>query len=744
MRKPGQTCDYPLMSGDAGTWLGVIALASAAAAGTAVVPRALWRLDRQRRHETSAAQALAADREAMLSRVRDKWIDGILQPSLAHTERLALDLLHDGKPATQVPVLQLFLRTGGGLLILGAPGGGKTTLLLELADGLLERAESDPSQPVPVVASLATWSGRRQPLAAWLATELAESYRIPLSAAHAWAGQDDLVLLLDGLDEVPGRYRDSCAEAVNQFMHERPFVRMALCCRTGTASGLRTELDLPQTLELRPVAQAQVDSYLARLETTWTPLAGIRAALAADERLRVPLMLKVAALADRGRTAPARRELTAGPPRLPAPAWPQEIAEIFAPQPPSPGPGPGGGTGRGAVLDPAAIWDAYLTRMLSQRPLAPARSSGQAAARRSLAWLAARLRDSGETEFQLDHLAAEARAARVRNHAQPQSHHRSSTRAGARELRRALRQAATWTDRQVQTGLLDLARWLESRAADRAGTLAANMLRDRAGRARPGAWLRRLPQAMTAPAEEAGWSPERVPSPRPPITIVIVLPVLVAAAAAAGGLVLAAIAALAGGLLWGVRLPERAGLVPRPRRRRTVPNERIRRSAWRAAITGGTAALASGFGLYLASRLFGGLATSGVVLAAAVTGAGASVSNGAGACVRHYAARYRLARSGVIPWRCKAFLDAMTERGLLYRSGSGYQFIHRLLAEHLSAHIPIKPTNKIENSAGGLANPEVIPVALSYEPAYRADQPSSQRVSHRAQQPAGRHSARTG
>ncbi len=729
MRKPGQTCDYPLMSGDAGTWLGVIALASVAAAAAAAVPRALWRLDRQRRHEASVAQARAADRETMLSRVRDKWIDGILQPSLAHTERLALDLVRNGRETTQVPVLQMFLRTGGGLLILGAPGGGKTTLLLELADGLLERAESDATQPVPVVASLATWTGKHQPLATWLAGELAESYRIPLVTARAWAGQDDLVLLLDGLDEVPGRYRDSCAEAINQFLHDRPFCRMAVCCRSEVVSALRTELALPQTVELRPAAQEQVDSYLARLETTWTPLADIRAALAADERLRVPLLLKVAALADRGRTPPARRDPRRGVPRLPAPEWPQEIAEIFAPQPPGPG--------HRAVLDPAAIWDAYLARMLSQRTLAPGREYDEVTARRSLAWLAARLRDSGGTGFQLDHLARDL---------QIHPHHRSATR--TRALRRALRQAATWTDRQIQTGLLDLARWLESGGPagnrSRAGTAAANVLRDRAGKARPGAWLRRLPQAMTRPAEESGWSPERIPSLRPPLVVVIVLPSLVTIAAAASGWVLATITALACGLLWGLNLPERAGMVPRPRRRRTVPNERIRRSSWRAVAAGGVAAAGSGLGLYLASRLSAGLATPAVVLAAAAAGAGASVSNGAGACARHCAARYQLARAGFIPWRYKSFLDAMTERGLLYRSGSGYLFIHRLLADHLAAHIPIKTIEKMEKSAGSLANPEVIPVALSHEPAYRADQPPSQRVSHRAQQPAGRHSAGTG
>jgi predicted ATPase len=698
------------MSGDAGSWLGVIALAIPAATIAATIPRGLWRMDLRRRTQTSAAQAMAADRAALLSRVRDKWIDGVLEPSLAHTERLALD---------QPPVLQVFLRSGGGLLIRGAPGGGKTTVLLELADGLLERAGSDPSQPVPVVASLASWTGRRQQLDAWLTDELAASYRIPQATARDWAAQNDLVLLLDGLDEVDERYRDSCAEAINQFLRDRPIARVAVCCRTETARSLGTELALPQTVELRPVARSQVDSYLARLETTWTPLADIRAALAADEDLRVPLMLKIAALANRGRPLPARQ-----PDRVPrwlrAPEWPQEIAEIFAPVPPE--------TVRQAPLDRATMWEAYVARMLEHRSLNPGREYDATTARRSLAWLAAHLRDSGQAEFQLDQLAAAG----------------PTRPAGA--AHRRLRQAALWTDRYVHTTALDLARSLEPRASEdqaRFRIAMANWLRDHVAQARPGGWVRHLPQAMIRPAAEVGWSPDRLPSLTPPVTALIVLPATTAIAAVIAGWPLALAVALGEGLLWGLNLPDRLGLKPRARRHRTVPNESIRRSARHATMIGLATAACFGTGLGLVSIVMGGLGAPAIVAAALLAGAGASVSNGAGACAHHYIARLRLARDGVIPWRYQRFLDAMAERMLLHRSGSGYLFIHRLLADHL-ANNHTNPANMIENTTPGLANTEPIPVALAHEQAYRADQPPSERVSHRAQQPAGRHSAGTG
>jgi hypothetical protein len=701
------------MSADAGTWVGAIALAIPLAAAAAMAPRGLWLLDQRRRHENSEEQARAADRAAMLSRVRDKWIDGILTPSMSHTERLALGVIRNGRDDAQTPILQLFLRTGGGLLILGRPGGGKTTLLLELADGLLERAESDPSQPVPVVASLASWASKRQPLTDWLTAELAERYRIPAAAARDWACQEDLALLLDGLDEVPDRHRDACAAAINRFLDDRPLTRMAVCCRADVARRLSVPLNLMQTLELRPAARPQVDAYLARLETTWTPLAELRSALAADERLRVPLLLKAAALANRGRTPPARGKDDSDTQqsrlsrRLRVPDWPPEIAEIFAPRPPWHATGT-----RGAIIDEATIWAAYIARMLGPRVLAPASDYDEAAARHHLGWLAARLRDGDDPQFQLDRVGLAA---------------------AGQETHRPAHHTAATADQRLQASMLDLAGWLDARPAVPGAAKTASWLRDHAAAAHPGAWLARLPQALTQPAEETGWSPGRRPPLRAPLTAALLLPAIIALATAVAGPALALPGAVLAGLLFGLGLPRRLGRVPRPRRPRTVPGESVRRSARQATAAGLATAAASCLGLLLTSLVVAGVSVPLAIAAAVLAGLAASTGTGGGAYVRHYAERARLVRAGALPWRARGFLDAMTERSLLYRSGTGYQFIHPMLRDHMAP--PASPA---------LADTEVRPVPLSHEPAYRADQPSPERVPHRAQHPAGRDSAGTG
>jgi predicted NACHT family NTPase len=81
-------------------------------------------------------------------------------------------------------ITNLFDEYGEALLILGAPGTGKSTLLLELAERLLDRAEQDDNQPMPVIFNRSSWALRRQPLAQWLVAELNERSDVPKKTAQ--------------------------------------------------------------------------------------------------------------------------------------------------------------------------------------------------------------------------------------------------------------------------------------------------------------------------------------------------------------------------------------------------------------------------------------------------------------------------------------------------------------------------------------------------------------------------------
>jgi hypothetical protein len=116
------------------------------------------------------------NRSRMLEKVRAFWVKGVLEQSLYNVARIELGLEEkpnavehrpwdlivqrpDRAPRLLLPgtrISTVFDELDKALLILGAPGVGKTTLLLELARDLLDRAERDAVHLIPVVFNLSS------------------------------------------------------------------------------------------------------------------------------------------------------------------------------------------------------------------------------------------------------------------------------------------------------------------------------------------------------------------------------------------------------------------------------------------------------------------------------------------------------------------------------------------------------------------------------------------------------------
>lgn len=136
------------------------------------------------------------NRDAMLQNVRKFWIEGVLENSLHNTTMIELDLKPDSgavdnpwdtlirtpsgnETLTDERVIDIFDRLNGKVLILGDPGGGKTTTLLTLARDLLHRAEADTAHPIPAVLNLSSWSETQLPLTDWIVEDLNTKYQVP-------------------------------------------------------------------------------------------------------------------------------------------------------------------------------------------------------------------------------------------------------------------------------------------------------------------------------------------------------------------------------------------------------------------------------------------------------------------------------------------------------------------------------------------------------------------------------------
>jgi eukaryotic-like serine/threonine-protein kinase len=253
----------------------------------------------------------ARNRDRLLNLVCESWIKGVLHNSLAQAQPIEISLRRQptaitppwqvfnpeiqAAEALQIGIIELFNQLGAGrtLLILGAPGSGKTTLLLLLAQHLIDCAQRSPDHLIPVVLNLSSWRG--QTLGDWLVEEMGNKYQVPRQIGHDWVREQLLLLLLDGLDEIPLQDRGACISVINAFQRATP-TEMVICSRTKDYFDLQSTLNFQTAVAVEPLNNQQIQTYLTRQE-----LAGLRGLIRQDptfeELARLPLTLNLMAIA---------------------------------------------------------------------------------------------------------------------------------------------------------------------------------------------------------------------------------------------------------------------------------------------------------------------------------------------------------------------------------------------------------------------------------------------------------------
>jgi hypothetical protein len=618
------------------SWLNAAAISAIAAIVAIFVPFIIRRLDQARSQVVSEPLTLK-ERQVLARRVHNKWINGVLEPSLRNAAQLALGLKQrpealelgsrrlqiSGLPPETLPadtsIGEAFDKAGGGLLILGAPGAGKTTSLLQLANELIKRAEKDPDQAIPIVVTLASWARDMKPLATWLVDELIVSYTVPQDTARALVNADRLIPLLDGLDEVAQAHRAACVEAINDYRLDHGLVPIVVCSRTQELEELGVRFRMEEAIELEPPSDAQISSYLGHLEASGTPIADIRQALERNQELsdllRSPLMLHVVALAYHGRRASALEKSGSRAER-------QE-----------------------------RLWEAYVERMFERRPLQPSHGYNAQQARAWLSWLAWRLRSRDETEFHVDRLGFDW----LPTHQQQ------------RDARLVF---ALVSGLIILVAVLPIS-WMLGRllpGGHAAGVALGAVVALGYGWA---SW-----RGEVKWAEELHWSLRRAWVGGLSAVLIGGLAWIMLSRlfwrvgfSVIYDLAFAGFMLLIGGLLGGLKGQLRNEL--------TLPNEGIQRS-WRSALYFGLIGGIAGIILGLWQEPILGLALAlnlGVLL---------GMAYGGDAYLHHLIVRRSLFRAGAAPLLYSLFLEAMTERLLLRRSGSSFLFTHRLLRDYLS------------------------------------------------------------
>jgi hypothetical protein len=160
-------------------------------------------------------------------------------------------------------IAEIFNRSGGRLLIIGLPGAGKTTLLLRLAIEASKRPESG----IPVFLNLATWHSEFATFDEWLRGILPNALDVSKALAEKIRASTPLILLLDGLDEVPEADRNSCLEALGKY-GMKPEHQFALTSRIQEYANAK-DAPVYNQVEVSPLTPTQIEQSLRSLDIVY-------------------------------------------------------------------------------------------------------------------------------------------------------------------------------------------------------------------------------------------------------------------------------------------------------------------------------------------------------------------------------------------------------------------------------------------------------------------------------------------
>ena len=185
----------------------------------------------------------------------------------------SIEVKSGSKPKVRLPknthIITVFDQPGidGRLLILGQPGAGKTTMLLELAKKLMERAENDLNEPIPILLSLSSWQNDQQSITDWIVAELnsGKYYNVRKDITKQWLEEGEIIPLFDGLDELAAPRQEQCVKKLNEFLQPGNWMYpLVVCSRIEEYQLYSTQLALNSSLELQPFSDEQIQEYLER------------------------------------------------------------------------------------------------------------------------------------------------------------------------------------------------------------------------------------------------------------------------------------------------------------------------------------------------------------------------------------------------------------------------------------------------------------------------------------------------
>lgn len=159
------------------------------------------------------------------------------------------------------------------ILIVGQPGAGKTTILLETAMILLDKSKQQYTA-IPVIFNLSSWRPNYDDFGKWLIDMLVEGNGFSRKLAEEVISKNQIIPLLDGLDELSRLGNDKqqsniligqCLEALNQFLSTKNPEQMVICSRLEEYKIIEYNAPVKAEILIKPLKIEQIEKALKPL-----------------------------------------------------------------------------------------------------------------------------------------------------------------------------------------------------------------------------------------------------------------------------------------------------------------------------------------------------------------------------------------------------------------------------------------------------------------------------------------------
>lgn len=196
------------------------------------------------------------------------------------------------------------------LLITGAPGAGKTVVMLQLVLSLLKENKKN---TLPVLLNLATWQSSFVKLEVWLEEILPSELGVSKALGKKILHEYPLILLLDGLDEVNEADRISCLNAIGKIGVDarNSFV---IASRQNEYSAIQKDAPVNLQVEISPLKinqiEQEIDKKIHDQPENLTFLSAIQTDSDLKEIVKTPFYLNVLQLLFSSRTSLSDLDLT--------------------------------------------------------------------------------------------------------------------------------------------------------------------------------------------------------------------------------------------------------------------------------------------------------------------------------------------------------------------------------------------------------------------------------------------------